>query len=211
MTEVSWALAALTGLGVGGGLIVAIGAQNAYVLRLGLLRRHVLPVVAFCALSDAALIAAAAAGLGGLIARVPWLQDGAAIAGSVFLIWYGLRAARAAMNPGRLDVAESDGAGTRAQALATVAAFTWLNPHVYLDTVVLLGSLSAQYPPAARTAFALGAMAASLVWFPALGYGARLLAPLFRTPRAWQILDSLIALIMFSIAASLIWPFVRGG
>lgn len=207
--DLSWLTALATGLGVGGGLIVAIGAQNAYVLRMGLLRTHVLAVVAFCAISDALLIAAAAAGLGSLIASLPWLQDAAALGGGVFLSWYGLRAARSALKPSQLDAAAAE-APTLGTALATVAAFTWLNPHVYLDTVVLLGSLSAQYPPTERTAFALGAMLASGLWFPAIGYGARLLAPLFRSPRAWQVLDSVIALVMFSIAASLFWPFIKG-
>ncbi len=203
-------VALATGFGVGGGLIVAIGAQNAFVLRMGLLRVHVLPVVLFCALSDALLITVAAAGLGGVIAGLPWLQTGAAVGGAAFLGWYGLRSAKAALKPGRLDAAAGDATISLKAALATVAAFTWLNPHVYLDTVVLLGSIAAQYPTDHRVAFASGAVMASLIWFPAIGYGARLLAPLFRNPAAWRVLDSLIAVIMWAIAISLIWPFIMG-
>lgn len=200
-----------SGFGLGSGLIVAIGAQNAFVLRQGLLRRHVFASAAICALSDAALIAAGAAGFGALVAATPWLRHVAAFGGAAFLIWYGLRAARAALNPAALTLEETRRApGGLKAALLTVLALTWLNPHVYLDTVVLLGGIAGQYAADARVWFAVGAMSASVVWFFGLGYGARLLAPLFAQPKAWRALDGLIALVMWTIAGSLLWDYVEG-
>ena len=191
--------AAVTGFLLGLGLIVAIGAQNAFVLRQGLLRRHVLVVTTLCALSDAVLIAAGVAGLGGLVARSPTLLTVATLGGAAFLLAYGLLAARRALRPARLTAAEEGEAG-----LGRAVAFTFLNPHVYLDTVVLVGSLSARYAGEARFAFALGAMTASFLWFYSLGFGARLLAPLFARPAAWRVLDGLIACVMVAIALSLL-------
>ena len=194
--------AALQGLALGLGLIVAIGAQNAYVLRCGLARRHVLPVVLLCAVSDALLIAAGCLGLGALVSGSPELLRLVAAGGALFLSWYGIQALRRSLAPGTLDAAAAVPA-SRPAALAAAAAFTWLNPHVFLDTVVLVGGISAQFQGALRVAFALGAAAASLIWFSLLGFGTRALIPLFARPAAWRILDLLIALIMFAIALPL--------
>jgi L-lysine exporter family protein LysE/ArgO len=182
-------------------LIVAIGAQNAFVLRQGLARSHVLPVVAVCALSDMALIGAGVAGLGALVAANERLLDVVRWGGAAFLLAYALLALRRAWRPAALTAAhrvESSLTG----ALAATLAFTWLNPHCWLDTVVLLGSLSASAD--SRAAFAGGAMLASATWFAALGYGARWLAPWFARPAAWRALDATIAAVMTSIAAGLI-------
>jgi len=194
--------AALQGLVLGFGLIVAIGAQNAYVLRCGLARRHVLPVVLLCACSDAVLIAAGCFGLGTLIGGSPVLLRLVAAGGAAFLAWYGVQALRRSLAPGALDAAAAVPA-SRTAALAAAAAFTWLNPHVFLDTVVLVGGISAQFQGTDRLSFALGAATASFVWFVLLGFGARILTPLFARPAAWRILDFLIALIMFAIASPL--------
>ena len=194
--------AALQGLGLGFGLIVAIGAQNAFVLRVGLVRRFVLPVVLFCALSDAILIVLGCAGLGSIIGAFPTALRAVAAAGALFLAWYGALALRRAIHPGRLQA--GDGVPTTLRgAMLTIVAFTWLNPHVYLDTVVLVGGISARFEGQDRVAFALGACLASLLWFTALGYGARLLAPIFARPAAWRVLDLLIAAVMFLIAFQL--------
>lgn len=192
-----------TGFALSLTLIVAIGAQNAFVLRQGLRREHVGAIVAFCAVMDALLIAAGVAGLGALIGSRPALAQAMAGAGVAFLSWYGLRALARARRPGVLQAAEGGGL-TRRRALAQAAAFTLLNPHVYLDTVLLVGSVGAQWPAAARPAFVAGAAGASLVWFTGLGYGARLLAPVFARPRAWQVLDALIGVVMLALAALLL-------
>ncbi|MFI0395402.1 LysE/ArgO family amino acid transporter [Paracoccus jiaweipingae] len=191
----------LTGFGTSLSLIMAIGAQNAFVLRQGLLRRHVLAVCLFCALSDALLIAAGVAGAGALTRRAPGLMAALRWGGAGFLLVYGWRSFRAAMVPGSL---RADGPPARglAATLAVLAALTWLNPHVYLDTVVLLGAISAQSP--APWVFAAGAMLASGVFFLSLGFGARLLAPVFARPRAWQVLDVAVGAVMWAIAAGLI-------
>lgn len=194
----------LTGFGLSLGLIVAIGAQNAFVLRQGLRREHVGAVVAFCALADLALIAAGVAGLGAVLGRTPALVTGLSLGGAAFLGWYGLSALRRAWHPARL-VAENGGeALTRAGALARVAAFTLLNPHVYLDTVLLVGSVGAAQPVGAHGPFVAGAGIASLAWFAALGFGARLLAPLFARPLAWRVLDLLVGAVMILLAAGLL-------
>jgi L-lysine exporter family protein LysE/ArgO len=192
----------LQGLALGFGLIIAIGAQNAFVLRCGLAHRFVLPVVLLCAISDAVLIAAGCIGLGTLISGSPTLLRVVASGGAIFLAWYGIAALRRALHPGALR-AEAGLPQTLAGALATAAAFTWLNPHVYLDTVVLLGSISARFQGTERLAFGIGAAAASFIWFTGLGFGARLLSPLFACPSAWRILDLIIAFVMFSIALPL--------
>jgi L-lysine exporter family protein LysE/ArgO len=193
----------LAGLGLGLSLIVAIGAQNAFVLRQGLRREHVVTIVAICAASDAVLIVLGIWGLGALIESAGWLLAVVRIAGAAFLTWYGVRSALRAFRPGTLD---TDPAGARIPvrtAILTALALTWLNPHVYLDTVVLLGSIGATYGDA-RWWFALGAVLGSVLWFTALGFGSRLLRPLFAKPIAWRILDALIALVMLAIAASLL-------
>lgn len=183
-------------------LILAIGAQNAFVLRQGLRRMHVFWVCLTCALSDALLISAGVAGFGTLAQAVPWFEPLMRYGGAAFLIWYGARNAVSAWRGGA--VLQTDGQVTRslASTLLTLLALTFLNPHVYLDTVVLLGSISAQYPD--KLGFGIGAALASFVFFFALGYGARLLSPLFARPISWQILDSLIALTMWAIAAKLL-------
>jgi L-lysine exporter family protein LysE/ArgO len=192
----------LTGFAIGGSLIIAIGAQNAFVLRQGIKREHVFAVALFCALSDAVLIALGVAGLGLLIQRVPGMLIGVTVFGILFLVWYGLRAARRAALPSALEVG-AGGPITLKAALAACAAFTFLNPHVWLDTVILVGSLAAPYSGEARWAYGLGAASASFAWFFGLAYGARLLTPVFARPVAWRVLDAIIACIMFAIAGKL--------
>lgn len=196
------------GLLLGAGLIIAIGAQNAYILKQGLLRQHVLPLVLFCAVSDAILIVAGAAGMGSLVASNPMITRFAAIGGGLFLAGYGLKSAVNAVRGTRRQVEHEDAAGDLSRALATAAAFTWLNPHVYLDTVVLLGSVAGQLDFVPRLFFGLGAIVASFAWFFALGYGARLLQPLFARPSSWRVLDAAIAVIMWVIAGSLVAPYL---
>ncbi len=195
---------ALTGFLVGGSLIVAIGPQNAFVLRMGLLRRHVLPLVLFCATSDALLILAGVLGLGAVLSAHRQAADAIAIGGALFLLWYGWKSLRRALHPAGLDQAASQSVSLR-RSLLTCAAFTWGNPHVYLDTVLLIGSLSLPYHGLERAAYSGGAMAASYAWFGALGYGAGFLVPLFRRPATWRFLDLSIALVMWAIALRLIY------
>jgi L-lysine exporter family protein LysE/ArgO len=185
----------LSGFALSGSLIIAIGAQNAYILKMGLLRHHVFWLCLFCAVSDAALILAGIAGLGALVETHPQMLRIVAMVGGLFLLAYAVIAARRAMNPGALQAA-GEVKPTLKRAILVAAAFTWLNPHVYLDTVILIGAFSTKYAETARLAFGIGAALVSLVWFFGLGYGARLLAPLFATSRAWQILDALIAIVM---------------
>ncbi|ANC91973.1 amino acid transporter [Azospirillum humicireducens] len=193
----------LPGLFLGFSLIVAIGAQNAFVLRQGLRNEHVLAICATCALSDAVLILIGVNGFATAGARWPWLEPLMRYAGAAFLLVYGLRSARSALRSGTgLTPADRESAGLL-PALLTCLALTWLNPHVYLDTVVLVGSVSARFADA-RGAFALGAMTASFLFFFALGYGARLLRPLFARPASWRVMDGVIALVMWAIAAGLL-------
>ncbi|MEU4618918.1 LysE/ArgO family amino acid transporter [Actinoplanes sp. NPDC023801] len=182
-------------------LIIAIGAQNAFVLRQGLRREHVLPVVLTCALSDLALISAGIAGLGAVLNAQPALISVIRWAGAAFLLGYAVLAARRALRPEALDPAAKAPATLRA-TLLTCLALTYLNPHVYLDTVLLLGSVAQQH--ANRWAFGLGAAAASLSWFVALGVGARRLAPLLARPSAWRVLDGSIALVMAALGITLV-------
>jgi len=192
------------GLGLGASLIIAIGAQNAYVLRQGLRREHVGLSVAICIAVDVSLIALGVGGMGALLGAMPKLLASIRWAGVVFLAVYGARAFRAAWRgPGHLEAAEqvSQSAGT---AALTVMALSLLNPHVYLDTVVLLGSIGAGYGPGTSRWFAAGAMTASVVWFTVLGYGARLLIPLFSRDMAWRVLDAVIGVVMWAIAVSLV-------
>ncbi|MDY0087618.1 MAG: LysE/ArgO family amino acid transporter [Coriobacteriia bacterium] len=196
----------LAGIALGASLVIAIGAQNAFVLQQGLRRQHVLVVATICSLIDAGLIALGAAGFGSLISSSPTLTAFAAWGGAAFLFAYGLRSLRAATR-GRTLEETAGGQVERYGDLRRVVAYTLavslLNPHVYLDTVVILGTVAAGYPSAERVWFAAGAMTASFVWFFSLAYGARALAPLFSRPRAWQVLDVAIALVMWWIAASL--------
>jgi L-lysine exporter family protein LysE/ArgO len=196
----------LQGFGLGMSLIVAIGAQNAFVLRQGLKKQHVFLVAALCSLCDAVLILLGVGGLGAVINALPVLTLVATWGGALFLLIYGLRSFRAAFQSDKLNTYEVAGEPTRTrEIILAVLAFSLLNPHVYLDTVVLIGSVGAHYPSGERLLFALGAMLSSLTWFFALAYGARWLAPLFRSPLAWRVLDCLIGGIMWFIAASLIW------
>ena len=194
----------LSGFSLSLGLILAIGAQNAFVLRQGILRSHVFAVCLICALSDAMLIAAGVAGFGSLTQAAPWIGPAMRWGGVAFLLVYGARSFHSALRgDAALAVAQAAGQAL-APVLATCLALTWLNPHVYLDTVVLLGSVAAQYP-GQRLWFGLGAAGASFIFFFALGYGARYLAPLFARPSAWRILDLLVGVVMWTIAAGLAW------
>jgi L-lysine exporter family protein LysE/ArgO len=195
--------ALLSGFLLGLSLIVAIGAQNAFVLRQGLRREHVFAVCLACALSDAVLITIGVAGLGAIGVAIPWIEPVMRYGGALFLAAYGLRSFRAALvNHGALTSSQADGLGL-ARTLATCLAFTWLNPHVYLDTVVLLGSISTQYA-GDKLAFGAGATTASFLFFFSLGYGARLLRPMLAKPGAWRILDGLIGMTMCGLALKLV-------
>lgn len=192
----------LAGLGFGLSLIVAIGAQNAFVLRQGLRGEHVGGVVAICITSDAVLIAAGVAGIGALVTTTPVLLDVVRLGGALFLLGYAALALRRAVRPGALRA--EDGVGSeRGAVLMTCVALTWLNPHVFLDTVLLLGSIAGTHG-GGRWWFALGAIAGSTLWFSMLGYGAQLLRPVFARPAAWRVLDALIATTMTVIAISLV-------
>jgi L-lysine exporter family protein LysE/ArgO len=206
-SSVSWAVAwphVLAGLGLGLGLIVAIGAQNAHVLRMGLLRQHVGLTVLVCLLSDAVLIAAGIAGVGALVSEHAQLLRAIKYAGALFLLWYGYKAFARARQAAQLQVAAEPLRLSMASAASTVLALTLLNPHVYLDTVVLLGGISAQRPPEMRWFFGAGAITASTLWFVGLGYGAKWLAPLFAKPRAWMWLDLGVGCTMVGIALALV-------
>jgi len=198
-------LALLAGLGLGLSLIVAIGAQNAFVLRQGLRREHVLAVVVICAVSDAVLIAVGVAGGGVLFTAVPWLVEVFRWVGAAFLVAYGVLSAVRALRRPKGDGLRAKGGSalTLTAAIGTCLALTWLNPHVYLDTLLLLGSIASTHGTQ-KWFFAAGAIVASVLWFTALGFGARLLAPVFAKPIAWRILDGIIAVVMVSIAVSLI-------
>lgn len=194
----------LSGLGTGAGLIIAIGAQNAFVLRQGLLRQHVLPVVLVCIGGDILCICAGVAGMGALIRTNEWLLEFFRWGGALFLTVYGISAARrAASGNGSMEISEV-GACSFMKAITSCLAFTFLNPHVYLDTVVLLGSIAAQYGEDLKWTFASGALTANVLWFTGLGFGARLLLPIFQNRKAWRILDTLIALVMWAIALTLV-------
>ena len=198
------------GIVLGLGLIVAIGAQNAFVLRQGLRREHVGTVVLFCAVADALLIIAGVFGMAQALGERPGLARAMALAGAAFLAVYGWRALQRARHSSQLTAAEGGAGLSRGAAMAQAAAFTLLNPHVYLDTVLLVGSIGAQQPDALRAWFAAGASTASLTWFAALGFGARWLAPLFARPKAWQVLDGLIGLTMWVLAVLLLRHALAG-
>jgi len=207
---------AFSGLLTGLSLIVAIGAQNAYLLRQGLRRSHVGPVVAVCTLSDFTLILAGVSGIGAIVTHAGWALVAVRWLGAAFLAWYGLSTAWRAVRPilGPATRRPATGLAMAAQAgephesrrgpvVRRAVALTWLNPHVYLDTVLLIGSVAATHGPSGRWWFAIGACAASTLWFVGLGFGARLLAPVLASPRAWQVLDLLIAATMLVIAVKL--------
>jgi L-lysine exporter family protein LysE/ArgO len=198
-------LPALLGLGTGLALIVAIGSQNAFLLRLGIdgRPRTVLAVVLVCALSDAVLIGAGVLGVGAVVEAAPAAVTVVRYLGAGFLVVYGVLAALRAWRPGSMTVeGGAPGVGTRA-AVITAVALTWLNPHVYLDTVVFLGSVANQQDGEARWWWAQGAVTASFLWFFALGFGARLLRPLFARPGAWRVMDAFIAAVMLSLGVRL--------
>ena len=198
------------GLALSLGLIVAIGAQNAFVLRQGLRREHVGSVVLFCAVADAALIAAGVLGMARALGQSPGLARGLALAGALFLAVYGGQALRRARQTHRLQAAAGGAGLGRGAAMAQAAAFTLLNPHVYLDTVLLVGSIGAHQPGELRGWFIAGASSASLLWFALLGFGARWLAPWFARPQAWQVLDGLIGATMFVLSALLVRHALTG-
>ncbi|WP_298430937.1 LysE/ArgO family amino acid transporter [uncultured Jannaschia sp.] len=191
----------LSGFGLGLSLILAIGAQNAFVLRQGLRGEHVVAVVLVCALSESILVTSGVLGFGALVSAAPWIVPVFRWGGAAFLVAYGARAAWSAWTGGAALAAEGQGGDLRRTVL-TALAITWLNPHVYLDTVMLLGSISTQAP--VPLAFGAGAIVAAWVFFGALGFGATLLRPLFARPAAWRVLDACIALVMWAIAAGLL-------
>ena len=194
----------LQGFALGLGLIVAIGAQNAFVLRQGLRREHVGTVVLFCAVADALLISAGVFGMAQALGDRPQLARAMALAGALFLAWYGWKALMRLRQAGQLQAATGGAGLSRRAALIQASAFTLLNPHVYLDTVLLVGTMGAQQPAGFQGWFVAGASMASMAWFTMLGFGARWLAPWFARPRAWQILDGLIGMIMWVLAIVLL-------
>ena len=210
-------MALVEGMALGASLIIAIGAQNAYVIRQGIKGEHVLAVAMVCAVVDMALISIGAAGVGTLIAQSPVLRSGAAWGGALFLCVFGVFSVRAAVlaRPGVWEQAEREAGkrgnsnGSLKSAVIAAAAFSLLNPHVYLDTVVVLGGLAAQYEAEARMFFALGAMMASVLWFFGIGYGAKMVAPYFRTVTGTRVLESIVATIMFALATSLVLGEIR--
>lgn len=191
------------GFGTSLALIVAIGSQNAFVLRQGIRGEHVAAVVLVCSVSDAVLIAAGIAGVGALMEASPAVVNVARYAGAAFLVGYGVLAARRALRPGALTASGKEPALRAGAAIATVLALSWLNPHVYLDTVLLLGSVANQQVEELRWWFGGGAMAASLGWFCALGFGARALRPFFARPSSWRILDGFVAVVMLALGVRL--------
>lgn len=187
-------------------LIMAIGAQNLFVLRQGLKRAHVGPIVLFCGSADAILIAAGVGGVGAILRAIPQLAVSLTLGGAAFLWWYGLKAFQRVMAPQVMTI-DSPPAATLGRALAATAAFTFLNPHVYLDTVLLMGAAGSAHTPTLRPVFVAGAATASITWFAALGYGARILAPVFNRPSAWRVLDAIVGTAMLALATSLL---IRG-
>jgi L-lysine exporter family protein LysE/ArgO len=193
----------LTGFTLGISLILAIGAQNAFVLKQGLKREHVFAVCFICALSDAVLISAGVAGFGAIVKQFPLIEQVARYAGAAFLFAYSIMSFKTAFTSKQKMEAKGKEVGSLSAALLTCLAFTWLNPHVYLDTVVLLGSISTQYE-GQQLAFGLGAVMGSFVFFFSLGYGAQFLIPIFQKPRAWQVLEVIIGIVMMTLAVSLL-------
>ncbi|NOW47360.1 L-lysine exporter family protein LysE/ArgO [Novosphingobium sp. SG751A] len=193
----------LTGFAMSAALIMAIGAQNLFVLRQGLKREHIGPIVLFCAGADALLIAAGVGGVGALLGAMPQLTMGLTIGGALFLGWYALRAFARMMAPEAMAVTVQGGVSL-GRALATTAAFTFLNPHVYLDTVLLMGAAGSAHAPALRPVFVAGAACASILWFVGLGYGARILTPVFARPAAWRVLDGIVGVTMLTLAVTLV-------
>lgn len=203
MTDTNFLAPFAKGFALSLGLIAAIGAQNMFVLRQGLKREHVGPIVLFCAAADASLILAGVNGLGTALALVPGLAMALSLGGAGFLAWHGITALQRAAWSSSL-VVEGSASLTLGAALAGTAAFTLLNPHVYIDTVLLMGAIGTSLPEAVRTPFVIGAASASFAWFASLGFGARILAPLFAKPMAWRILDLAIGLMMLTLSVGLL-------
>lgn len=193
------------GFTLGASLIIAIGAQNAYVLSQSLKRQHHRAIALTCALCDAILIAIAVAGMGELLAYSPKLAQALRYGGAVFLIWYGAMAFKAVWSQHSLKAAENQKAKPLKAALVYTLAITLLNPHVYIDTILLLGGISTQYAPEARPLFAFGAITASFVWFLTLAYGASLLAPYLARPITWKVIDFMTGVVMWIIAIQLLF------
>ncbi|MBF7073900.1 amino acid transporter [Glaciecola sp. MH2013] len=193
----------VTGFTLGISLILAIGAQNAFVLKQGLKREHVFAVCFICALSDAILISAGVAGFGAIVKQFPLIEQVSRYAGAAFLFGYSMMSFKSAFTNQHKMEAKGEEVGNLTSALLTCLAFTWLNPHVYLDTVVLLGSISTQYE-GEQFSFGLGAVLGSFVFFFSLGYGAQFLIPIFKNPKAWQVLEFIIGAVMLSLAISLL-------
>lgn len=194
----------IQGVALSFGLIVAIGAQNAFVLRQGLRREHVGSVVLFCAAADAILVMAGVFGMAQALGDRPEWARALALSGAAFLAWYGWRALMRMRTPDRLNAVSGGDGLKRSAAIAQAAAFTLLNPHVYLDTVLLVGSVGAQQPAPLQGWFVAGAAVASTAWFSLLGFGARWMAPWFAHPRAWQVLDGLIGLTMWMLSVLMV-------
>lgn len=190
-----------TGLVTGLALIIAIGAQNAFVLRQGIRREHVGVVVALCMVSDAVLILGGTAGIGALVSRFPLALDVLRWGGAAYLAWWAVRSFVSALRPSSLT---AEAPRSRGSVVATTLALTYLNPHVYLDTVVLLGGLANQHGPDARWVFAAGAVVGSIVWFSALGYGARALSGVLDSPRTWRVVDLVVGVVMLALALNLV-------
>ncbi len=193
----------LAGLGLGFSLILAIGSQNAFVLKQGLLRSHVFAICLFCAVSDAILISAGVAGFGAVTAKFPQLVMVAKYAGAMFLLMYGLKSLYASVTISHAMTTSDVHIRSLKKVLLLCFAFTWLNPHVYLDTLVLVGMVSTGATN--KAIFVLGAVSASFIFFFSLGYGARLLSPIFAKPKAWNILDALVGILLVGLAVNLVW------
>ena len=200
----------IQGMGIGGSLIIAVGAQNAFVLKQGIKRSYTLPIALLCSMIDALMITAGVAGLGHIIESFPTIKHVASFGGAAFLLWYGANALKASFVATGIEMEQADNADTFKKAVLTTLGISLLNPHLYLDTVVLLGSISTQFDDLHRPWFGAGAVLASFIWFFGLSFGARLLAPIFTRPAAWRYLDRFIWLTMWSIAAAIIWPYVAG-
>ena len=194
--------AALTGLGTGLGLIVAIGAQNAWVLRQGVRREHIGLVMLICAISDAVLIAVGTGAISVVSSLAPWVLEALRWGGVAYLVFFAINSFRSALRPGALEESASRVAGSVA---LTTLALTWLNPHVYLDTVLMLGTVTNHFGPD-RWWAAAGAIAASVIWFAGLGLGARALSGLLASPRTWRVIDALVGVIMLLVA----WHLATG-
>ncbi|RJG39536.1 LysE/ArgO family amino acid transporter [Motilimonas pumila] len=193
----------IAGFSLGLSLILAIGSQNAFVLKQGIKNQHVLAVCLVCALSDATLIALGVLGFGAIVAQFPQIETFARYGGAGFLTCYALLSFKSALTQRHALTTDNSAKASLAKTVGVCLAFTWLNPHVYLDTVILLGSISTQYQPQ-QLLFGAGAITASWVFFFSLGYGAKFLAPLFAKPKAWQVLEGIIGIVMLSIALSLL-------